>query len=302
VKVLDFGFAKLLELERAAQVAQLTRVGTCFGTPHYMSPEQTRARPLDARSDLFALGVIAYELVGGKRPWDGSNPRDVMIGVASKPTPKLDALRPDLTDRRAQLDAFFVRALAKEPAERFQTARELSLEFERALGSLVEMPANVPEEWYSELSSRVLSFGDLLGPVAQVEALKKQSRAKQSAVDADSTIISAWHQPLDLSGPIRVDGSGRPPSDTVRDMPVAATPPVEPTAKVKVSEASEPPMRPRPYDVTGQVRLPPPETSSSRRAREQASRAATGPAPPPTWLIVALVVLVLVGLALLVLR
>jgi serine/threonine-protein kinase len=118
VKVLDFGFAKLAELERKLELAPITRVGYCFGTPQYLSPEQIRGRAVDGGADLFALGVITYEMLARKRPWDGSHPTEVMLAVRDTLPPAVTALPPPLQSRIEEVNRFLLRALAKERGDR----------------------------------------------------------------------------------------------------------------------------------------------------------------------------------------
>jgi serine/threonine protein kinase len=117
-KVLDFGFAKLAELERTLELRPITRVGFCFGTPQYLSPEQIRGRPIDGGADLFALGVIAYEMLAGRRPWDGRDPSDVMRAVLKTLPPPILRLHPQLMGRLEEVNRFALRVLEKERDER----------------------------------------------------------------------------------------------------------------------------------------------------------------------------------------
>jgi serine/threonine protein kinase len=117
-KVLDFGFAKLAELEQTLELRPITRVGFCFGTPQYLSPEQIRGLPIDGGADLFALGVIAYEMIAGRRPWDGDDPRDVMRAVLHTLPPPALRLHPSLMPRLEEVNRFLLRALEKERGER----------------------------------------------------------------------------------------------------------------------------------------------------------------------------------------
>src|SRR5262245_15002506 len=88
-KVLDFGFAKLPELERPLGLEPLTRKGYCFGTPQYMAPEQIRGKPMDGGVDLYALGVITYEMLSGARPFDGTDAREILLSVLRQPAPAI---------------------------------------------------------------------------------------------------------------------------------------------------------------------------------------------------------------------
>ncbi|MBK8026094.1 MAG: protein kinase [Chloroflexi bacterium] len=113
----DFGIARLIRAER------LTQQGTTTGTPVYMSPEQAAGDPGDARSDLYSLGIILYEMLAGRPPFDDENTLSVMFKHLNSPVPRL-ADTGTLAFPKA--DVFFSRALAKEPEDRFQTAGEFS--------------------------------------------------------------------------------------------------------------------------------------------------------------------------------
>jgi serine/threonine protein kinase len=132
-KVLDFGFAKLAELERTLELRPITRVGFCFGTPQYLSPEQIRGRPIDGGADLFALGVIAYEMLAGRRPWDGREPREVMTAVVKSLPPPVLKLHPSLMPRMEEVNRFLLRVLEKERSERPRDAVAFFDELQDAL-------------------------------------------------------------------------------------------------------------------------------------------------------------------------
>jgi serine/threonine protein kinase len=127
VKVLDFGLAKLREPEDAALAAalptrELTGEGAIVGTVSYMSPEQAEGRPIDGRSDIFALGVILYELAAGERPFCGETSLSVLSSIL-KDTPRdLTAVNPSLP---TDLSRVVRRALAKDPERRYQAAKDL---------------------------------------------------------------------------------------------------------------------------------------------------------------------------------
>jgi len=132
-KVLDFGFAKLADLERALELRPITRVGFCFGTPQYLSPEQIRGRPIDGGADLFALGVIAYEMLAGRRPWDGPDARTVMTAVVKTLPPPVLRLHPALMSRLEEVNDFLLRVLEKERRERPRDAVAFFEELQVAL-------------------------------------------------------------------------------------------------------------------------------------------------------------------------
>src|SRR5438876_4224411 len=108
--VMAFGLAKERRADPA--IAKLTATGIILGTPEFMSPEQIRGRPLDARSDIYALGVVAFEMFTGKLPFQGRNAQEMMIArLRDQPMP-LRQLRPDLP---ANLDKALGRALRATP-------------------------------------------------------------------------------------------------------------------------------------------------------------------------------------------
>jgi serine/threonine-protein kinase len=127
VKVLDFGIAKLKTPDVSAR---LTQQGMVIGTPQYMSPEQCRGEELDARSDLYSLGVIIYEMLTGQVPFDAQSPMGVVLKhTTEKPRPP-EVFRPDIP---LPIREVVLRALNKEPHDRQQSAAELTQQFEAAL-------------------------------------------------------------------------------------------------------------------------------------------------------------------------
>jgi serine/threonine-protein kinase len=126
VKVADFGTAKRLD----AAGTQLTVAGTILGSPHYMAPEQVTETGVDGRSDQFSLAVIAYELLAGRKPFEGDFAPAVLYQIVSEPAPSLSSINPELS---GEVDAALQRALAKKAAERYASCGD----FVRALtGSL----------------------------------------------------------------------------------------------------------------------------------------------------------------------
>ena len=117
VKLTDFGLA------RAAEDVHLTRSGLVAGTPLYMSPEQASGEELDARSDLFSLGVVLYELAAGEPPFTGKTPLAVFKRVTEDQHVPLRERNPEIPEWFALI---VDRLLAKKPADRFQSAREVA--------------------------------------------------------------------------------------------------------------------------------------------------------------------------------
>jgi eukaryotic-like serine/threonine-protein kinase len=113
IALIDFGLAKQLSLE-----AEITATGEIFGTPYYMSPEQGHGREVDARSDIYSLGVIFYEMLTQKKPFLAPTPMAVIYKHSHAPIP---VLPPEFAEWQGLLE----RMLGKEPADRFQSAAEL---------------------------------------------------------------------------------------------------------------------------------------------------------------------------------
>jgi eukaryotic-like serine/threonine-protein kinase len=120
VKVLDFGLAKIIRGEEDAQETQgLTRPGLIFGTPQYMSPEQALGQGVDARTDVYALGLIAYECLTGNPAFDARTPQALLIAQATTPAPDVAGLRNDVSENIRSTIAL---ALSKSADERFKSA------------------------------------------------------------------------------------------------------------------------------------------------------------------------------------
>jgi tetratricopeptide (TPR) repeat protein/predicted Ser/Thr protein kinase len=126
-KLADFGLAKLWEATDTRAVTRTlsagrTRPGMIVGTIAYMSPEQAAGQPVDARSDIFSFGVVLYELLAGRRPFEGATDLERLQALISRPAPPLAELSLNVP---ADLRNVVEKALEKDPAERYQTAREL---------------------------------------------------------------------------------------------------------------------------------------------------------------------------------
>jgi Tol biopolymer transport system component/predicted Ser/Thr protein kinase len=142
IKVLDFGLAKR---ERAQGIGiaeetvtqSPTREGTILGTLQYMAPEQLQAKEVDGRADIFSFGCVLYEMLTGKRAFDGKNAASIIAALMERPAPSVAEVAP------AALDRVLKKCLAKDPDDRWQTARDLKDELVWVAGGRAELPRQV---------------------------------------------------------------------------------------------------------------------------------------------------------------
>jgi len=123
-KIIDFGLA------RSSQMEGMTATGLIMGTPEYMSPEQVSGKHVDERTDIYSLGIILYEIFGGRVPFSGGSAIAIGFKQLKEDPPALSALNPQIS---AQLSAVILKCLNKDPLQRYRNVRELKSELESAI-------------------------------------------------------------------------------------------------------------------------------------------------------------------------
>ena len=225
VKVLDFGIAKTTEAE-AARERRLTSPGMAMGTPEYMAPEQAAGRPADARTDVYALGAIMYEMVTGLPPYSGDNFMEILTKKATIDPPPPITVRAELP---IQVSDLVMASMARNPDDRPQSMEALEYELNKALAGRgiavaqilgMTTDANVVATLNPGLSMRVLDDG----------IVTPRSGTSAPARAATFSGQMAAQQGIDFSQPITSTGSHAP-------IPRAAT---EPSSSPGLALASSP--------------------------------------------------------------
>lgn len=194
--ITDFGIA------RSAAESKLTATGMSIGTPRYMSPEQARARDVDGRGDLYSLGIVGYECLVGHVPFDGSDPFAILMHHVQSPVPR-PPLDNESADARRVYDVI-ERLLAKDPADRLQSAEDVIAALEsgvtRAAVSRATAPASAlataPVHALGRAPASSAALDSALN--AGIELLKQQRPRLESAMDAG---LAAGRRIVDANAP-----------------------------------------------------------------------------------------------------
>ena len=194
LKVLDFGLAKRQmppfepgEDTSTETMAQNTRVGQIVGTIPYMSPEQIRSGTLDQRSDIFSLGVVLFELIGGRRPFQGKTAVDLMSSILKEPPLDLGALRPEVSGQLADL---IRRCLAKDSEARISSAAELGAQLSAMAKSTPSGSNSVEGEVISVDSTRRPELDPRAVAVLPFENLSRADEADFLALGLHNDLIT----------------------------------------------------------------------------------------------------------------
>jgi len=203
VKVLDFGIAKLTAVQDGlveGYQGGLTVQGKIYGTPNYMSPEQIRSKTVDHQSDLYSLGVLFFEMLVGRRPFEAETPVDVMMMHLRDDPPDIRSFDPDLPEA---LDNVVKRALAKDRRERFQSGQEFldTLQSFRADSGFYRLPPEsepgdepdgsldatvIPEE---SVSGSVLHLSLDSSVIESVGSMEASSAMDDLGLDDEKTVL-----------------------------------------------------------------------------------------------------------------
>jgi predicted Ser/Thr protein kinase len=270
VKLLDFGIAKLT-------TSTLTRQGDVLGSASYMSPEQVGgSESVDGRADVFSTGVVLYELLTGKKPFEGDSPTAVIVKILKDDPNPIDAAATGLP---ADVIAAAMKALQKDPANRFQTADAMSRELQnirKGLHPSVSKPSNMDETRFA--STQVLRALHDDFEKARTGAKPGETDAEMTrAVIAETPASRGWAVPAGIAAVVVVGVIGgyamfgrsapSPPPTTV----AANTPPSEtPAAK---------PAEPAPSATATPVAaapVPAPSSSGTASASAESDASATG--------------------------
>jgi serine/threonine-protein kinase len=266
VKVLDFGIAKILERDAAPPSdggepnsmanSVLTTVGMVVGTPAYMSPEQCRGETIDARSDIYACGILLYQLVAGRLPFAGDNAMDLAVKHVRNEPPPIHTVIPTVN---RDLERVILTSLGKWPAQRQASAIELKAQLEAVLPQLTDGAGERPEVFTAppepELRRRSLQEhldGDAVSTLrtsptaaSDPDIAKTLTSEKAPLPGLDATVAagplhvaSPALRPIEAARPTAVSAPARRPipepdhtlASLVGELPNAAPPPAAPIA------------------------------------------------------------------------
>ena len=158
VKIADFGIAQI------ESSGSFTRTGMIIGSPLYMSPEQISSAPLDARSDIFSLGVVLYQLLTGRLPFNGQTPHTVMLQVLNKDPPKPSSENPEIPD---ELDQIVIKCLEKKPENRYRNASELADALRACHNELLNEKSGLEHSFVSQVHFNHLKRMIIPGAISQ---------------------------------------------------------------------------------------------------------------------------------------
>lgn len=288
LKIADFGLAKLLS-------HTMTMTGTLMGSPFYMSPEQVRANRVDGRSDQYALAVVAYEVFGGRKPYQAESLSALVYKIAHEEPPLLELEPADLAGR---LNPVLRRAMSKEPGERFPGCVAFINELERACaepGPVPEAPApSRPQEFSRAPASppppeippplprrarRIAAPGAAIAAAFAVVAALALGVKYLGTQETPARIEVVQPQPAVEPG-AQPGPASRPAEAPSSALPAAVAPPSRPPASTKPAPRPERQSKPAPPVSLVTAPVKPPENNPAP-AEQNTQQASPPPAPVP---------------------
>ncbi len=260
--LVDFGIARIMNADLS-----LTAAGTTIGTPNYMAPEQWRDEPLTPAVDQYALGILIFNTLTGRLPFEATTAHILMHKHLNEPPPPVHTLRPDLPEA---LSPAVERALAKLPAERYPAIGDFAAAFRAAAGASLGEPTGF---FTFPLPASALALQPT--PPADAVAAPAASMAQAVPLAAPGGVtMAADVPPLPEDSLAAVPGQAEPPSLPEWSRAMAAPPQAAPVRQPAGSRArpATPPMAPVVAPAAAPAAAPPP--------RQQAARHALGATPP----------------------
>ncbi|HET7291330.1 MAG TPA: TonB family protein [Vicinamibacteria bacterium] len=281
VKVTDFGIAKLVDSE-------MTQSGTLLGTPSYMSPEQAMGEKLDGRSDIFSLGVCAFEMLSGEQPFPGANVTSILYKLVH-----VEPVEPQSLEMHGLVPQkwheVFGKVLAKKPDDRYQTAAEFVADLEFCLGS-----------WFGGVGAETLSEASaaqaVAGAAREAVAAGAEAEMATQAIAAEQIRVTERTAPMPASA---VPAAGPPaskaspqeePATVLMGAPQMATVAMPSVAKAPTVPGTRPAGAPPPRSPEVTLKAPAPpatvkapavEDAATARVSVSTAKAPRPPAPPP---------------------